>query len=35
MESSGITWFRWPGKHFDDTMTMYQYIEGDYMKADE
>jgi hypothetical protein len=35
MESSGITWFRWPGKHFDDTMTMYQYIEGDYMKGDE
>jgi uroporphyrinogen-III decarboxylase len=35
MEASGISWFRWPGRHFDDTMTMYQYIEGDYMKADE
>jgi hypothetical protein len=35
MEASGITWFRWPGKHFDDTMTMYQYIEGEYMKGDE
>ncbi|MDR1798097.1 MAG: hypothetical protein LBR44_11825 [Clostridiales Family XIII bacterium] len=35
MERSGITWFRWPGKHFDDVNTMYQYIEGEYMTADE
>ncbi|MDR1798098.1 MAG: hypothetical protein LBR44_11830 [Clostridiales Family XIII bacterium] len=35
MERAGLTWFRWPGKHFDDVNTMYQYIEGEYMKADE
>ena len=35
METSGITWFRWPGKHIEDPNTMYQYIEGEYMKGDE
>ncbi len=35
MESSDITWFRWPGKHIEDHNTMYQYVEGEYMKADE
>ena len=28
MESAGITWFRWPGKHIEDPNIMYQYIEG-------
>jgi len=35
METSGITWFRWPGKHISDPNIMYQYIEGEYMKGDE
>lgn len=35
MERSGLTWFRWPGKHIEDPNTMYQYIEGEYMKEDE
>lgn len=35
MESSGLTWFRWPGKHIEDPNCIYQFIEGEYMKADE
>jgi len=35
LERSGITWFRWPGKHIEDPQCMYQYIEGEYMKQDE
>jgi hypothetical protein len=35
MESAGITWFKWPGKHIEDPNIMYQYIEGEYMKGDE
>ncbi len=35
MEMLGITWFRWPGKHIEDPNTMYQYIEGEYMRKDE
>ena len=35
MERTGMVWFRWPGKHFDDPKTMYQYIEDQYMKGDE
>ncbi len=35
LETSGITWFRWPGKHLDDDNAIYQYVEGEYMTADE
>ncbi|MDR0376544.1 MAG: hypothetical protein LBH70_01995 [Spirochaetaceae bacterium] len=35
LEYSGITWFRWPGKHISDPNMMYQFIEGEYMKEDE
>lgn len=35
LESSGITWFKWPGKHLEDKHAMYQFIEDEYMKADE
>ena len=35
MERSGLVWFRWPGKHIEDPNTMYQFIEGEYMKEDE
>ena len=35
MERAGLTWFRWPGKHYDNPNIMYQYIEGEYMKGDE
>lgn len=35
LESSGITWFRWPGKHLEDVHQMYQFIEDEYMKEDE
>ena len=35
MERTGMTWFRWPGKHFDNPKIMYQYIEDEYMKGDE
>lgn len=35
MEEAGITWFRWPGKHIQEPNVLYQYIEGEYMKAEE
>ena len=35
MECSGLTWFKWPGNQINDPNIMYQYIEGEYMKADE
>jgi len=35
LESSGIKWFRWPGKHLEDHSQMYQFIEDEYMKEDE
>ncbi|MBT3320475.1 MAG: hypothetical protein HN948_05925 [Clostridia bacterium] len=35
LESSGITWFRWPGKHIEDKHAMYQFIEDEYMREDE
>lgn len=35
MERSGINWFRWPGNQIDDPNTMYQFIEGEYMKGSE
>jgi len=35
MERTGMTWFRWPGKHYDNPKIMYQYIEDEYMKGDE
>jgi hypothetical protein len=31
----GINWFRWPGVGIDDPNTMYQFLESEYMKADE
>nr|MDD6336310.1 uroporphyrinogen decarboxylase family protein [bacterium] len=31
----GINWFRWPGNGIDNPNIMYQYIEDEYMKADE
>lgn len=31
----GMNWFRWPGKGIDDPNIMYQFIEDEYMKADE
>ena len=35
LEKIGINWFRWPGRGVDDDNVMYQYIEDEYMKADE
>jgi hypothetical protein len=35
MESSGLVWFKWPGKHIEDPNCMYQFIEDEYMKGDE
>jgi hypothetical protein len=35
MDVAGINWFRWPGKHFEDNMAMCQYVEDEFMKADE
>ena len=35
LEQIGINWFRWPGNGVDDDNIMYQYIEGEYMKAGE
>jgi hypothetical protein len=35
METTGINWFRWPGKHIDNDMSMFQFVEGEYMKGDE
>lgn len=35
MKTTGITWFQWPGEHFEDKNQSYQFIEGEYMKADE
>ena len=34
MEILGIQWFKWAGHGLDDNV-MYQFIEGEYMKADE
>jgi len=35
MDCTGLTWFKWPGKHLDDNTSMYQFIEDEYMRADE
>lgn len=35
LESSGISWFRWPGKHIENKHHMYQFIEDEYMREDE
>jgi hypothetical protein len=35
LEKIGMNWFRWPGNGIDDDNFMYQYIEDEYMKADE
>lgn len=35
MEELGLVWFRWPGKHIEDPNVLYQYIEDEYMKANE
>ena len=35
MDCSGLTWFKWPGKHLHDNDSMYQFIEDEYMKDDE
>jgi uroporphyrinogen-III decarboxylase len=34
METLGLKWFKWPGHGMGDHV-MYQYVEGEYMKADE
>lgn len=34
MDLMGLQWFRWPGHGISDD-TMYQFIEGEYMKGDE
>lgn len=35
LERLGINWFRWPGNGIEDPNVMYQYIEDEYMRADE
>lgn len=35
LDRLGINWFRWPGNGIEDPNTMYQFIEGEYMKKDE
>ena len=34
MDLLGLQWFRWPGHGISEN-TMYQFIEGEYMKEDE
>ena len=34
METLGLKWFKWPGHGLDDHV-MYQYVEGEYMTAEE
>lgn len=34
MEILGLRWFRWPGHGLDDN-TIYQFVEGEYMRGDE
>ncbi|MCC6224655.1 MAG: hypothetical protein IT201_14320 [Thermoleophilia bacterium] len=34
MSMLDVKWFRWPGNGLDDN-TMYQFVEGEYMTADE
>ncbi len=34
MEMLDVKWFKWPGHGLDDNF-MYQYVEGEYMTADE
>jgi uroporphyrinogen-III decarboxylase len=35
MERSGLVWFKWAGKHIKEDNMMYQFIEDEYMKANE
>ncbi len=35
LEACGIVWFRWPGGAIEDPNQMYQFVEGEYMLADE
>ena len=35
LEKLGINWFRWPGHGIDDPNVMYQFLEAEYMGADE
>lgn len=35
METVDIKWFKWPGHGIEDPKQMYQFIEGEYMKAEE
>ena len=34
MKTLGLKWFKWPGHGLDDHV-MYQYVEGEYMTAEE
>ncbi|MCB0004470.1 MAG: hypothetical protein KDH86_18145, partial [Anaerolineae bacterium] len=34
METLGLKWFKWPGHGLGDN-TIYQFVEGEYMTADE
>ena len=35
LEACGLEWFHWPGRHISDPKQMYQYVEGEYMLAEE
>lgn len=35
MEMIGMNFMKWPGRGLGDNVTTYQFVEGEYMKADE
>ena len=35
MNTAGLRFLRWPGKHLEDLNVSYQFVEGEYMLADE
>ena len=35
MEACGLKWLRWPGNGIEEENEMYQFVEGEFMKADE
>jgi Uroporphyrinogen-III decarboxylase len=35
LQKIGINWFKWPGNGIEDDNVMYQFIEDEYMRADE
>jgi hypothetical protein len=35
LEACGVEWLRWPGRGIDDPNQLFQFVEGEYMLAEE